>query len=120
MFDQLDAGHAGQHFARQVVLRRPQSAGGQHESQPAGGDAEGLDVGVEIVGDGRVPADGDAHLRQAPAEPLAVGVEVLAAGQFAADRDDFAFHGASTVWFAGHFLAAALSVYHAEYGDAIG
>ena len=82
----------GQHLARQVVLRRAEAAGGDDEAGPLRGDAEGVDVGVEVVGDGGVPADGDADLGEPPAEPLAVGVEVLAAGQLAADGDDFALH----------------------------
>ena len=57
-----------------------------------GGDAKGGDVVGEIVGDGGVPNDRNADLRQAQAEPLAIGVEILARGQFGADRDDFRFH----------------------------
>ena len=79
-------------LAGQVVLRRAEAAGGEDQAGPPRGDAEGGDVVVEVVGDGGVPADGDADLGQPPAEPLAVGVEVLAAGQLAADGEDFGFH----------------------------
>ena len=89
---QLDAGGSGQRLARQVVLRRAEAAGGQDQRRRGPRRCGSLDVGVEVVGDGGVPADGDADLGEAPAEPLAVGVEVLPAGQFAADGDDFGFH----------------------------
>ena len=95
--NQLDARDLRQHFARQVVLRRAEAAGGNHQLGAARGNAKGFDVGVEIVSDGRVPADGDADFRETTAEPLAVGVEVLAAGQFTADGDDFTFHARSLV-----------------------
>src|SRR5207244_4054378 len=91
--DQLDAGGPGQGLARQIVLRGAEAAAGQDQPGAAGGDADGFNVSAEVVGDGGVPADGDADLGEAPAEPLAVGVEVLAAGQLAADGDDFCFHG---------------------------
>ncbi len=92
--DQFGAGRPRQGLARQVVLRGAKAAGEEDQPGPAGGDVEGADVGVEVVGDGGVPADGDPDLGEAAAEPLAVGVEVLAAGQFTADGEDFAFHGA--------------------------
>ena len=79
----------------QMFVRRNRAMPERNRVQalfPAGGDAERLRVGVEVVGDGGVPADGDADLGEAAAEPLAVGVEVAAAGQLAADGDDFRFH----------------------------
>src|SRR5581483_9750884 len=88
-----DPGQLCQGLPGQVVLRRAQAAGREHQVGAAGGDAKGGDVLVEVVGDGGVPVDGDADLGQAQAEPLAVGVEVLAARQFAADGEDFGFHG---------------------------
>ena len=80
MKHQLDAGGPGQHFARQVVQRRADAAGCQHEAGTAGSGAEDVEVSVEVVGDGRVPTDGDAILGQPPAKPLAVGIEVLPTG----------------------------------------
>src|SRR5262249_61021997 len=86
-----DAGGAGEGFAGEGAVRRAEAAAGWDEVAALCGEAEGGDVVVEVVGDGGVPADGDAALGEAAAEPLAVGVEVLAAGDLAADGDDFCF-----------------------------
>ena len=50
---------------------------------------------MEVVGDGGVPADRNADLRQALTQPLAVRVEILPTGDLAADRNDFGFHETS-------------------------
>ena len=84
--DEIHAGEAGQGLAGQVVLRRAETAGGDHEIGPLRGDVERLEVRVGVVGDGRVPADGDADLGEPQAEPLAVGVEILAGRDLGADR----------------------------------
>ena len=90
---QLDAGRLGQHLARQIIERRPQPAGDDDEPGPLTGDADRLEIVGQVVGDGRVPADRDADLRELQAEPLAVGIEVLAGRQLGADGDDFCLHG---------------------------
>ena len=79
-------------LARQIVLCRSQSAGGEHQTGPSAGDTKCLDIRIEIVGDSGVPADSDADFRQPPAQPLTVGVKVLPAGQLAADGKNFALH----------------------------
>ena len=56
------------------------------------GDAKRFDVGVQVIGNRGVPADGDADLGKSLAEPLTIRVEILPARQFAANRKDFALH----------------------------
>ena len=92
---QLDACQPGEHLAGQIVLSRPKTAGDENQACTRRGDAKGLDVVVEIVGDGGMPTHGDADFGQPLAQPLGVGIQVLPAGEFAADRDDFSFHKAS-------------------------
>ena len=58
--DQLDAGHLGQGFAREIILSRSQAAGGNYQPSAAGRDAKRLDVDCEVVGDGRMPTDPNA------------------------------------------------------------
>src|SRR5262249_10283529 len=83
--------------------------------------AEGGDVVVEIIGDGRVPADRHADLGEAQAQPLTVGVEILPAGQLASDGEDFRLHCWSSVHQpaapAGSSLAGAAGWCFASYSS---
>ena len=54
------------------------------------------DVGLQVVGHGRVKGHRDAQLAQPLAEPLAVGVQPLAAGQLVANGNDFGTHKAES------------------------
>src|SRR6266851_3576409 len=92
MENQLDVGQLGQGLTGQVVLRGAETAGEEYQSRPIGCDSKSGDIVFQIIGDGGVPADRDADLRQAPAQPLAVGVQVLAACQLTADGNYFCFH----------------------------
>ena len=89
---QIDARRLGQGVTGQVVMRRTEPAGGNHQSGALHGDAQGGNVVVEIVCDGGVEPDRDTQLRKPPRQPLAVRVQVLSAGHLTADREDFRFH----------------------------
>ena len=66
VFVQPDAGDLGQHFPREVVERRPQATGAEHDIDAFQRLAENEDVVIEVVGDGGVEPDRDAHFRKPP------------------------------------------------------
>jgi hypothetical protein len=92
VLDQRDARHERQGVAGQVVLRRPQPAGHQHEVRPSGRHPECGDILVEVVAQRGVEVDRDPHPPEHPAEPLAVRIEPLSAHQLTTDRNDFGDH----------------------------
>jgi hypothetical protein len=87
-----DAGDLGEDFARQVVLSRAEPAGDDDEIRPITRMAENVEVGFEVVCNGRVKDDIDANLGKLGRQPLAVGVESDAATELATDGNDFRFH----------------------------
>ena len=89
---QPDARHRGQRFAREIVGRRPQAAGGDDDVDPPHGRLKRRDVVGQVVADGRVKRDLDAALGEPLGQPLAVGVEPLAGRQLVADGDDLGTH----------------------------
>ena len=84
IFNELDTGRRGDGVARQVVGGGPQAAGADDNVCPVDRRAEHRDVGLQVVGDGRVEQHGDAELAEPLAEPLAIGIR--AAGRWLVRR----------------------------------
>jgi Neuraminidase (sialidase) len=63
--NQINARDLGDGFARQVVERRPEAAGGEHQVGAISGDAKDVDILLQIVGDRGVPVNGNADLGKA-------------------------------------------------------
>src|SRR3954466_13692443 len=88
------SGNLGENFPREIVLRGAQAAASDDQIGASRRDGEGLDSGVEIVGNSGVPANDDADFGQPLAQPLAIGVEVLTGRELGPDGNDFgANHG---------------------------
>ncbi len=89
---QRNAKHCRQGIPREIIGRRSQAAGGDHDIGPFNGRAEHANVGLQIIGHRRVIEHAHAQLAEPLAEPLAVGVEPLPRGELVAYGDDFGLH----------------------------
>ena len=88
----LLADRLGDRLARDVVLRRSQPAGAEHDLRAPPRLRDQIDQPLAVVADLVHVEQVDAHRRQALRDVLGVRVENLAHEDFGADGDDFCSH----------------------------
>ena len=79
-------------LARQVVLGRPETAGGDHQVAAGERSLECLLGPAQVVADGLHMEAIDAQKRQAAGEVIGVGVDDLTQQELGPDRQKLGFH----------------------------
>ncbi len=87
-----DPGHERDRLAREIVLRRAQTAGHEHDVGARGRERQGLRDAVDVVPHRLVMQDVDPDGGQLLGHPPGVRVRDLAEEQLRADRDDLCPH----------------------------
>ena len=89
---ELAAEQVGHRFAREIVQRRAQATGRDHQFDAVERAAEGVANVVVLVADHGFAGHGDAESVEPLGEEKRVGIDAVGREQFRTDRDDFSLH----------------------------